>query len=86
VAGSEGKRKKARGSQRKRIEAAGRKPFDEDLEEQLLEWIHEEDQKSSVSRKLMMAKAKSMCEEKSANSDERKDFNASHGWLEVRSL
>jgi len=56
----------------------GRKPFDEDLEEQLLEWIYE---RRRVSRKLIMAKAKSMREEKSANGGERKDFNASHGWL-----
>ena len=30
----------AASSKRKRLERAGRKPFDEDIEESLLEWVH----------------------------------------------
>ena len=50
--------KKAKGSQRKRIEGVGRKLFSEKLDEAVLEWIHERRGKClPVSRKLIMKKA-----------------------------
>ena len=50
--------KKLKGSKRMRIEGAGRKPFNEKLNESVLEWIGERRRKAlRVSIKLIMKKA-----------------------------
>ena len=74
--------KKAKGSQRKRIEGAGRKPFSEELDEAVLEWIHERRGKClSVSRKLIMKKAVLINDEMVERGESTEDFKASVGWL-----
>ena len=67
---------KTSGTKRKTIPGGGRKPLDEALEEDLLEWVH--NRRSTglrVSRKIMH-------DEKCDRSGAVSDFNASRGWLE----
>ena len=74
---------KTSGTKRKRIPGGGRKPLDEALEEDLLEWVHNRRCTGlRVSRKLIMRKAKIMHDEKCGRSGAVSDFNASRGWLE----
>ena len=69
---------------RKRIEGGSRKPKYTDLEDELLLWINEKrEQGLRVSRKIIMAKAKGIYDEKDkieANAGE--EFKVSRGWLE----
>ena len=72
------------GAVKKRLEGAGRKVTDVDVEEKLLDWIHERrENKLRVSRKLIMRKAKMFFDE-SVGDDEcaKVAFVASRGWLE----
>ena len=74
--------KKAKGSQRKRIEGAGRKPFSEKMDEVVLEWIHERRSKClPVSRKLIMKKAVLINDEMVERGESTEDFETSVGWL-----
>ena len=74
---------KTTGTERKRIPGGGRKPLDETLEEDLLEWVRDRRSKGlRVSRKLIMRKAKIMHDEKCGQSGVVSEFNASRGWLE----
>ena len=74
---------KTTGTERKRIPSGGRKPLDETLEEDLLEWVCDRRSKGlRVSRKLIMRKAKIMHDEKCGRSGVVYEFNASRGWLE----
>ena len=70
--------KKRRGSSigtRKRLDGAGRKVKDEDMEETLLNWILEmRDQNLRVSRRTVQVQAKAFASEEG--------FKASRGWLE----
>lgn len=55
------KNSKAKGSQSKRCEEAGRKPFREKLEYFVLEWFHRRRKKGlHVSRKFIMKKVKTL--------------------------
>ena len=70
--------KKAKGSQRKRIEGAGRKPFSEKMDEAVLEWIHERRGKClPVSRKLIMKKAVLINGEMVERGESTEDFETS---------
>ena len=65
-----------------RIERAGRKPFNEKLNESVLGWIHEERCKGlRVSRKLIMIKATDMYDDMVKESKSNEEFKASTGWL-----
>ena len=73
---------KPKGSKKEKLEGGGRKPMDEGMEEELLEWIH--GRRSSglrVSRTLIMRKAKYIYDER-CDASERDLFVASRGWLE----
>ena len=61
----------------------GRKVTDVELEEEVLNWIHERRANMlRVSRKLIMFKAKAIYNEKCGNNEALKDgFIASNGWL-----
>lgn len=75
--------KKAKGSQRKRTDGAGRKPFRKALDESVLEWIHERRAKGlPVSRKLIMKKAV-LIHEDMEKEGSTEDFKASVGWLRL---
>ena len=72
--------KNAKGSRRKRIEGAGRKPFSEKLDEAVLECIHERRGKClAVSRKLIMKKAVLINDEMVERGESTEDFKASVG-------
>ena len=76
------KNKKSKGSQRKRCEGAGRKPFSDKLDESILEWNHERRSKGlRVSRKIIMKKATIMYEDMLKEGESSSDFMASTGWL-----
>lgn len=76
---------KTKGTKRKRCDGGGRKPFNEQLEEMVLEWVYDRRYKGlRVSRKLIMKKAKVMYDEMIKNEpthDEENEFLASTGWL-----
>ena len=73
----------AASSKRKRLEGAGRKPFDEDIEESLLQWVHERCSDGlRVSRKMIANKAKFLYEEKCKEKEMPPSFVASSGWLQ----
>ena len=60
---------------RRRLEGAGRKPFDRDMEEELFQWIMDlRSQNHRVSRRMIMDYARTL-----ASAEE---FRASRGWLE----
>ena len=69
---------------RYRLGGGGQKLTDNELEEQVLSWIHEGCANMlCVSRKLIMFKAKSIYIEKCGNNKAMKDvFIVSNGWLE----
>lgn len=72
------------GAGKKRLEGGGRKILDSDVEEKVLNWIHERrENRLRVSRKLIMRKAKMFYDE-SVGDDEcaKEAFVASRGWLE----
>ena len=70
-------------SKRKRLEGGGRKPFDEDLEEALLQWVHERRSNGlRVSRKMIASKAKFFDNEKCKEKEMPPSFLASSGWLQ----
>ena len=71
-------------SKRKRLDGAGKKLMDEQLEEDLLKWILERRSNMlRVSRKLIMFKAKLMFDEMCGEDSTEKDsFVASRGWLQ----
>ena len=71
-------------SKRKRLDGAGKKLMDEQLEEDLLKWILERRSNMlRVSRKLIMFKAKLMFDEMCGEDSTKKDsFVASRGWLQ----
>ena len=66
-----------------RLDGGGRKVTDVELEEEVLNWIHERRANMlRVSRKLIMFKAKAIYDEKCGNNEALKDgFIASNGWL-----
>ncbi|PFX13259.1 Pogo transposable element with KRAB domain [Stylophora pistillata] len=72
----------AASSTRKRLEGAGRKPFDEDIEESLLQWVHGRRSNTlRVARKMIANKAKFLYEEK-CKKEMPPSFVASSGWLQ----
>ena len=76
---------KDHGAKRKRLEGAGRKPLDQQMEEVLIEWIYDRREKGlRVSRKLFMKKALYTYNEKLKESDcdGGTTFVASTGWLQ----
>ena len=71
-----------KGSKKEKLEGGGRKPMDEGMEEELLEWIHGRRSRGlRVSRTLIMRKAKYIHDER-CDASERDLFVASRGWLE----
>lgn len=63
------------GANRKRLVGAGRKPLDQEMEEELLQWIiQQRDRSIRVSRKMIIQKAKDMTS--------HSDLRASRGWLD----
>ena len=70
-------------NKRKRLEGGGRKPFDVGLEDELLEWVHE--QRSSglcVSRKMISHKALAIHEQKCKAAQLSPSFIASNSWVQ----
>ena len=68
---------------RKRLDSAGRKPFDLDIEEVLLEWVHERRSNGfRVSRKMIRSKARFLHEEKCKEMELPPTFTASIGWVQ----
>lgn len=68
---------------RKRLDGAGRKPFDLDIEEVLLEWVHERRSNGfRVSRKMIRSKARFLHEEKCKEKEIPPTFTASIGWVQ----
>ena len=71
------------GVKRKRLDGAGRKITNADLEAEFLEWVRERRSRMlRVSRKLIMRKAKRIHDESTDNQAVRDSFVASCGWLE----
>ena len=73
----------AANSKRKRLQGAGRRPFDVILEDELLDWVHE--RRSSghrVSRKMMAQKARAIHERKYKTTEVLPSFSSSNGWLQ----
>lgn len=77
------KNNKAKGSQNKRCEEAGRKPFCEKLEYFVLEWFHRRRKKGlHVSRKFIMKNVKTLHGWYMIKEGESSEgFLASTGWL-----
>ena len=70
------------GVQKKTLAGAGRKPFNELVENKVVEWIYDRREKHlSVSRVLIMKKAKAIYDEL-PDSQKSESFVASRGWLE----
>ena len=73
---------KPNGKERKTFAGAGRKPFNELVENQVLEWIYDRREKHlRVSCVLIMKKAKAIYDEL-PDSQKSESFVASRGWLE----
>ena len=73
---------KVKGQERKRLEGAGRKVMSIELEETVLEWIHDRRAKAlRVSRKLIMKKAKIIHKEITKDKPDAERFAASNGCL-----
>ena len=71
------------GSKRKKLDGGGRKITNEELEAEVLEWIHERRAGMlRVSRKLIMKKAKIIHDQSTDEPAEKEKFVASRGWLE----
>ena len=67
---------------KEKLEEGGRKPMDEGMEEELLEWIHGRRSRGlRVSRTLIMRKVNYIYDER-CDASERDLFVASRGWLE----
>lgn len=70
------------GAKRKRLDGGGRRVTDEEIEENLLEWIFDRRDKGlRVSRKLITIKAKKFQEEKQKDDPNIKTLVFSAGWL-----
>ena len=70
-------------SKRKQLKGAGRKPFNEDIEESLLQWVYGRCSNGPrVSRKMIANKAKFLYEEKCKEKEMPPLFAASFGWLQ----
>ena len=68
---------------RKPLDGAGRKPFDLDIEEVLLEWVHKRHSNGfRVSRKMIRSKARFLHEEKCKEMELPPTFTASIGWVQ----
>ena len=68
---------------RKRLTGAGRKPFDLDIEEVLLEWVHGRRSNGfRVSRKMIKSKARFLYKEKYKEMELPPTFTASIGWVQ----
>ena len=68
---------------RKRLAGAGRKPFDLDIEEVLLEWVHGRRSNGlRVSRKMIKSKARFLYKEKYKEMELPPTFTASIGWVQ----
>ncbi len=68
---------------RKRLDGAGRKPFDLDIEEVLLEWVQARRSNGfRVSRKMIRNKARSLHEAKCKEMEIAPTFTASIGWVQ----
>ena len=68
---------------RKRLDRAGRRPFDLDIEKVLLEWVHEQCSNGfCVSRKMIRIKARFLHEEKCKEMELPPTFTASIGWVQ----
>ena len=64
------------------VKGAGRKPFNEKLDESVLEWIHERRSKGlRMSRKLIMKKTIVMYGNMVKEGESNEEFKASTGWL-----
>lgn len=73
----------AKKSTRRRLDGGGRKPVIIEIEENLLEWIHERRSKMlHVSRKIIQIKAKAMFDEKTDDPAVKETFIASTGWIQ----
>ena len=72
--------KKSSKSRRKRLKGAGKKALDENLEEELFDWVVDlRSHSMRVSRRMIREKAKMIM----ANQDSLYDFKASKGWLQL---
>ena len=72
-----------RGAKRARLDGAGRKLTDAEIEERASEWIFDRRGKGlRVSRKMIMLKAKSLQDEKCQRDEGNKILSYSRGWLE----
>ena len=73
-------RKKNRRSHSKRLTGAGRKPLDEEMEEEIFDWImYLRRNHLRVSRRMIREKAKNV----KAECDPTVTFKASKGWLQL---
>ena len=73
----------AKKSTRKRLDGGGRKPVIVEIEEKLLEWIHEKRSKMlHVSRKMIQIKAKAMFDDKTDDPAVKETFLASNSWIQ----
>ena len=74
---------KEKSSKRQRLDGGGRKVMNEDIEEQLLNWVLERRSRMlHVSRKMIKMKAKSMFDSTTQDPAVQDSFVASKGWLE----
>ena len=74
---------KPKGQAKQKLEGAGRKPFDEQLEEGLFDWVVDRRNNGlRVSRKLIMFKAKSFYMTRKCEHGDKDLFIASRGWME----
>ena len=73
----------AKSAARRRLDGGGRKPAIVEIEESLLEWIHERRSNMfHVSRKMIRAKAKAMFNDKTDDPAVKESFIASSGWVQ----
>ena len=78
------KQNKAYGGKRLCLEGGGQHAFDDDLEDELVQWITERrGNELCVSTKLTQLKAKKMHEEKTINDLNSKTINFSDGWVQM---
>lgn len=70
-------------STRKRLDGGGRKPIINEIEENLLMWIHERRSKMPyVSRKIIRIKAKAMFDENTGDPAVKESLTVSAGWIQ----
>ena len=73
----------AYGGKRLRLEGGGQHAFDDDLEDELVQWIMERRENGlRVSRKLIQLKARKMQEEKTITDLNSKTISFSDGWVQ----